>query len=390
MASSRRRSPSDLRGDFPVLAQRVNGRPLVYFDNAATTQKPRQVIEAMSAYYLRDNANVHRGVHTLSERATAAFEGAREKVRAFLNAESASEIVFTRGTTEAINLVAKSFPLGLGDEVLVSHLEHHSNLVPWQQTGATVRVARGEPDFNSRTKLFAFTQMSNAIGTVTPAKEWIAKARKHGVPTLLDGAQAAAHFPIDVRDLDCDFYAFSGHKLYGPMGIGVLYGKRARLDALQPWQSGGEMVSEVFYDRSTWQEPPHKFEAGTPDVAAAIGLGAAIDYLRSTDRAEVAAHERELRKRAESLLGQFPEVKIVGSGGSIVSFNLGKHHPHDVGTALDERGIAVRTGHLCAQPLLRSLGVSAVVRLSFGLYNLSSEVDELDAALRAALATLGA
>jgi cysteine desulfurase/selenocysteine lyase len=383
----------ELREEFPALGQQVRGRPLVYLDNAATTQKPRAVIEAMDAYYSRDNANVHRGVHTLSERATAALEGAREKVRGFINAASADEIVFVRGATEAINLVAQTFALREGDEVLVTSLEHHSNLVPWQllcaRSKATLRIARGEPEFGPRTKLFAFTHLSNAIGTETPARDWISKARKHGVTTLVDGAQAAAHLEIDVRALDCDFYAFSAHKMYGPMGIGVLYGKRALLESLPPWQAGGEMVSEVSYERATWQSPPHKFEAGTPDVGGAVGLAAAIDYLSTLDRKAIAAHEEKLRLRTEEMLAEIPQAKIVGSGGPIVSFTLGKHHPHDVGTALDECGIAVRTGHLCAQPLLRELGASSVIRVSFALYNLSGEVDSLDAALGEALISLG-
>jgi cysteine desulfurase/selenocysteine lyase len=386
----------DLRRDFPALAQRVQGRPLVYLDNAATTQKPRQVIEAMDEYYARDNANVHRGVHTLSERATAALESAREKARAFIHAASAREIVFVRGATEGINLVAQAFGRSVlrpGDEVLVTALEHHSNLVPWQlacaQARATLRIADGEPQFSERTKIFAFTHVSNAIGTVHPAREWCAKARERGVFTLIDGAQAAPHLPIDVRDLGCDFYAFSAHKMYGPMGIGVLYGREKLLEEMPPWQTGGEMVSEVFYDRATWQGPPHKFEAGTPDVGGAVGLGAAIDYLASVDRVQIAAHEHRLLDEARSKLSDIPGLRIAGSGGSIISFNLGKHHSHDVGTALDLCGVAVRTGHLCAQPLLRRLGLSSVVRASFALYNSQDDLTALVAALRETVVSLG-
>jgi cysteine desulfurase/selenocysteine lyase len=399
-----------IRADFPALSQSVHSRPLVYLDSAATSQKPRAVIDAVARFYAEDNANVHRGVHELSERATAAFEGAREKVRRFLGAAHAREIVFLRGTTEAINLVAHSFGrarVGPGDEVLVTALEHHSNLVPWQllcaERRAVLRVAgideRGEVRLDEierllgpRTRLLAVAHVSNALGTINPIRAIVERAHARGVPVLVDGAQAVAHFPVDVRELGCDFYAFSGHKMYGPMGIGVLYGRAELLEALPPWQSGGEMVSEVWFERATWQPPPHKFEAGTPDVAGAVGLGAAIDYLGRLDRAAVLAHERALLARGRAALEQIPGLRLLGGAresSSVLSFSLGKLHPHDVGTVLDLEGVAVRTGHLCAQPLLRLLGVSSTVRASLAVYNRALDIDALVAALLKAREALG-
>ena len=399
-----------IRADFPALSQSVHGRPLVYLDSAATSQKPRAVIDAVARFYSEDNANVHRGVHELSERATAAFEAAREKVRRFLGAAHAREIVFLRGTTEAINLVAHSFGrarVGPGDEVLVTALEHHSNLVPWQllcaERGAVLRVAdideRGEVRLDElerllgpRTRLLAVAHVSNALGTINPIRAIVERAHARGVPVLVDGAQAVAHLSVDVRELGCDFYAFSGHKMYGPMGIGVLYGRAELLEALPPWQSGGEMVSEVWFERATWQPPPHKFEAGTPDVAGAIGLGGAIDYLGRLDRAAVLAHERALLARGRAALEQIPGLRLLGGAresSSVLSFSLGKLHPHDVGTVLDLEGVAVRTGHLCALPLLRLLGLSATVRASLAVYNRALDIDALISALHKAREALG-
>ncbi len=391
-----------IRADFPALSQSVHGRPLVYLDSAATSQKPRAVIDAVARFYSEDNANVHRGVHELSERATAAFEAAREKVRRFLGAAHAREIVFLRGT--------HSFGrarVGPGDEVLVTALEHHSNLVPWQllcaERGAVLRVAdideRGEVRLDElerllgpRTRLLAVAHVSNALGTINPIRAIVERAHARGVPVLVDGAQAVAHLSVDVRELGCDFYAFSGHKMYGPMGIGVLYGRAELLEALPPWQSGGEMVSEVWFERATWQPPPHKFEAGTPDVAGAIGLGAAIDYLGRLDRAAVLAHERALLARGRAALEQIPGLRLLGGAresSSVLSFSLGKLHPHDVGTVLDLEGVAVRTGHLCALPLLRLLGLSATVRASLAVYNRALDIDALISALHKAREALG-
>ncbi len=400
-----------IRADFPALSQSVHGHPLVYLDSAATSQKPRAVIDAVARFYAEDNANVHRGVHELSERATAALEAAREKVGRFLGAADAREIVFLRGTTEAINLVAQSFgraQVGPGDEILVTALEHHSNLVPWQllcaERGATLRVAgideRGDLRLDElsrllgrRTRLLAVAHVSNALGTVNPIRAIVERAHACGVPVLVDGAQAVAHLPVNVRELGCDFYAFSGHKAYGPMGIGVLYGRAELLEAMPPWQSGGEMVSEVTFERATWQPPPHKFEAGTPDVAGAIGLGAAIDYLGRLDRAQVLAHERALLDRGRAALEQIPGLRLLGGAresSAVLSFGLGSLHPHDVGALLDLEGVAVRTGHLCAQPLLRLLGLSSTVRASLAVYNTAGDIDALVAALHKARETLGA
>jgi cysteine desulfurase/selenocysteine lyase len=397
-----------VRREFPVLAQRVHGKPLVYLDSAATSQKPRAVIDAVSRFYAEDNANVHRGVHALAERATAQFEAARAKVQRFIGAARPEEIVFVRGVTEAVNLVAQTFGrsrLRAGDEIVVTALEHHSNLVPWQllcrERGAALRVAdideRGELRFDElarllgpRTRLLAAAHVSNALGTINPVAQMVELAHARGVPVLIDGAQAAPHLPLDVRALGCDFYAFSAHKMYGPMGIGVLYGRAALLEEMPPWQSGGEMVSAVSFEEASWQRPPHKFEAGTPDVAAAIGLGAAVEWLQSLDSDAAAAHEQELLGYGLELLRAIPGLRLLGGARErigVISFSLEGVHPHDVGTILDLEGVAVRSGHLCAQPLLRRLGVPTTVRASLAAYNRREDLDALAAALRKARET---
>jgi cysteine desulfurase/selenocysteine lyase len=392
-----------VRRDFPILDQTVNGKPLVYLDNAATAQKPRAVLDALLAYYTRDNANIHRGLHALSERATAAYEAARGKVRRFLNAADDREIVFTRGTTEAINLVAQSFArprLKPGDEILLSHLEHHSNIVPWQlaceATGARLRVIpvddRGdlvleeaERLLGPRTRMLAVVHVSNSLGTINPVRRLVGMARAAGVPVLLDGAQAAPHLPIDVRALGCDFYAVSGHKMFGPTGIGALYGRAEHLEAMPPYQGGGDMIASVAFDRTTWNKVPHKFEAGTPHIAGAIGLGAAIDYLAGLDAGARLAHEDDLLAHATARLMEIPGVRIIGTArekASVVSFTLGDVHPHDIGTILDRQGIAIRAGHHCTQPLMDRFGVPATARASFAFYNTRAEADALAAGVR--------
>ena len=393
-----------LRQDFPILDQAVHGKPLVYLDNAATSQKPRRVIDAISGYYLTINANVHRGVHTLSQRATDAFDGAREKVRRFLNAREAREIVFVRGATEAINLVAHSFGARFkpGDEILITALEHHSNIVPWQmacqRSGALLKVVpmndAGELDLNAyarllgpRTQLVAATHVSNALGTVNPVRQMIELAHAQNIPVLLDGAQAAPHAHVDVQALDCDFYAFSGHKLYGPTGIGVLYGKAALLEAMPPWQGGGEMIRQVAFEKTTYNELPYKFEAGTPDISGAIGLGAAIDYLEEIGLDAIAAHEHALLEYATAAALEVPGLRVVGTAeekAGILSFVLEGVHPHDIGTILDHEGVAIRTGHHCAMPVMERLGLPATARASFALYNTTQDVDALIAAIRKA------
>lgn len=397
--------PSRLRADFPALAQSVHGRPLVYLDNASTAQKPRAVIDATVHAYEGPCANVHRGVHALSVAATDLYEAARERVRRFLGAEDASEIVVTRGTTEAINLAACSFGrsvLGPGDEVLASVLEHHSNLVPWQlvcaERGATLRaipldehgqvdVAAFEAMLSPRVKVVAITHVSNAFGTVVPVERIIAAAHAAGAAVLVDGAQGAAHLRVDVRALGCDFYCFSGHKLFGPTGTGVLYGKRERLDAMPPWQGGGDMIRSVAFEGTLYADPPHRFEAGTPNIAGMIGLGAAIEYVESIGLDAIAARERELLEYCESVLAGVPGVRVIGRAperAAIVSFLLGDVHPHDVGTVLDREGIAVRAGHHCAQPAMRHFGVTGTVRASFAFYNTREEIDALGRALSVA------
>jgi cysteine desulfurase/selenocysteine lyase len=392
-----------IRADFPILSQEVRGRRLVYLDSAASAQKPRAVIDAITHFYTHDNANVHRGVHFLSERSTAAFEGAREKVRRFLHAKDVKEIVFVRGTTEAINLVAQTFGrknIRAGDEVLISGLEHHANIVPWQmlceQVGATLRhiplneqgelvLDRVDELLTPRTRILAITHVSNALGTVVPVKELIRRAHAKGVPVLVDGAQAVTHFPVDVQDLDCDFYTFSGHKLFGPMGIGVLYGKKALLEAMPPYQGGGDMILSVTMEKTIYNRVPYRFEAGTPDVAGAVGLGAAIDYLEKVGMDAIAAHDRQLLAYAEEALARVPGVRLLGHArerSGIVSFVMEDIHPHDIGTILDREGVAIRTGHHCAQPLMQCLGVAATARASLALYNTRDDVDALVTGLR--------
>jgi len=399
-----------VRQDFPALHQLVHGRPLVYLDNAATTQKPRAVIDAISHYYSTDNSNVHRGVHLLSVRATDAYEGARESVRQFLHAESEREILFVRGTTEAVNLVARCFVrerLQPGDEVLVTGLEHHSNIVPWQlvceDAGAhLVHVPitdRGDVDLDDfrarltpRTRFVALAWVSNALGTVNPVHEMIAAAHAAGIPVLLDAAQAVPHFAVDVQAIDCDFLAFSGHKLYGPTGIGVLYGKRALLEAMPPWQGGGDMIRSVTFEKSEWNRLPWKFEAGTPDIAGAIGLAAAIRYVGALGLDAIAAHEAALLHHAAATLGSIPRVRLIGTAAhraGVVSFVIDGVHPHDIGTVLDREGVAIRTGHHCAQPVMDRFGIPATARASFGLYNTSAEIDALGAAVRKTIEMMG-
>ena len=391
-----------IRRDFPILSQQVNGKPLVYLDNGASAQKPSAVLDAMDRYYREMHSNVHRGAHTLGDRATAAFEGARETVRRFLNAGSTQEIIWTRGTTEAINLVANGLAprLNAGDEILVSHMEHHANIVPWQmiaeRTGAKVvpiQVTRaGELDMdsfnsllNDRTRVLAITHASNVLGTINPVAGMIRQAKARGIITLLDGAQAAPHFQPDVQALDCDFYVFSSHKLFGPTGIGVLYGKAALLEEMPPYQGGGEMIERVSFERTTWNVLPYKFEAGTPAIAEAVGLGAAIDYLNSLDRVAMEAAESALLERANQLAETVPGMSIIGTAKHkvpVMSFKIEGLHPSDIGTLLDQQGIAIRTGHHCAMPLMDFYGVPGTARASFAFYNTLSEVDQLFAALQ--------
>ncbi len=388
-----------IRADFPILSETVRGgRPLVYLDNAATSQKPRQVIDAISRFYTSENANIHRGLHYLSERATSAYDAAREKVARFLGADSSSEIIFTRGTTEAINLVAQSWGrsnLRPGDEVLVTGMEHHANLVPWQlvceQTGATFRAVpitdRGELDLDAldrlltdRTRLFAVGHVSNALGTVNPVRDLGARAHARGALLLVDGAQSAPHMAVDVSELGCDFFACSGHKLFGPTGIGVLYGRKAILDGMPPWQTGGDMIERVTLERTTWAAPPARFEAGTPPIAEVIGLAAAIDYVESVGLGAIGKWESELLERATELVGALPGVRLVGTArekAGVLSFVLEGIHPHDVGTVLDDEGVAVRAGHHCAQPVMQRFGIPATVRASFAFYNTRDEIEVL-------------
>ena len=390
------------RADFPILARRVNGKPLVYLDNAATSQKPRSVIETISRYYADENANIHRGVYYLSSRATDAYEGAREKARAFLNAREAREVIFVRGTTEAVNLVASSFGharLERGDEVLVSAMEHHSNIVPWQlicaERGATLRVIpmnrsgellldEYERLLTPRTKLVAVVHLSNSLGTINPIAEMVVRAHARGVPVLVDGAQAAPHMPVDVQALGCDFYTVSGHKMFGPTGIGLLYGRADLLEALPPYQGGGDMIRSVTFEKTTYAPIPAKFEAGTPHIAGAIGLGAAIDYLGGLDRAAAMAHEADLVAYAERRLGEIPGVRFVGTAArraGVLSFVLDGVHAHDVGTIVDQEGVAIRTGHHCTQPVMEFFGVAATARASFCFYNTRADVDALAGAV---------
>ncbi|MGE5284797.1 MAG: SufS family cysteine desulfurase [Actinomycetota bacterium] len=396
---------SRARGDFPILARKVHGKPLAYLDNAATTQKPRAVIAAIRRYYESSNANVHRGVHALSDRATQAYEEARGRVARFLNAREDREIVFVRGATEGINLVAQTYGrvhLLEGDEVLVTGMEHHANIVPWQmacdRAGARLRVApieaSGELDvaayermLSPRTRLAAVTHVSNALGTVNPVREMIAMAHARGIPVLLDGAQAVPHLPVDVQALGCDFYVFSGHKLYGPTGIGVLYGKAELLEEMPPYQGGGDMILRVTFEKTAYNAIPWKFEAGTPNIAGAVGLGAAIDYIDAVGLPAISAHEAELLAYATEAVGRIPGVRIVGTArekAGILSFVVEGVHPHDIGTILDLEGVAIRAGHHCAMPLMDLLGLPSTARASFGLYNTPAEVDLLAAGVRKA------
>ncbi|HXR96524.1 MAG TPA: cysteine desulfurase [Terriglobales bacterium] len=391
-----------VREDFPLLRQTIDGQPLAYLDNAATTQKPQPVIDALMRFYTEDCSNIHRSVHRLGERATEQYEAARGKVRKFLNAASEREIVFVRGTTEAINLVAQSFRslLAAGDEVLITGLEHHSNIVPWQlaceATGAKLKVAplneRGEVDLdayrrllNPRTRITAFAHISNALGTVNPIAEMIRAAHAQGVPVLVDGAQAAPHLALDVRALDCEFYAISGHKMYGPTGIGALYGKQEWLERLPPWQGGGDMIRSVTFEKTTYNELPYKFEAGTPNIAGTIGLGAACDYLQALGRDRIARYEHTLLAYGTELLAAVPGLRMVGTAAEkagVLSFTMNGVHPHDVGTVLDSLGVAVRAGHHCAQPVMDRFEIPATTRASLGLYNTRAELDRLAAGLR--------
>ena len=387
-----------IRADFPVLNQMINGKPLVYLDNAATSQKPQSVIDTLVNYYSTENANVHRGVHTLSQRATDDYEAARDKVKRFINAEKDEEIIFVRGTTEAINLISQTYGrscMSEGDEIIISSMEHHSNIVPWQilcrEKGAILRVIpvndlgellldEYERLFTDKTKLVSIVHQSNALGTINPAKEIVDIAHGHGVPVLLDGAQAIAHLEVDVRELGCDFYAFSGHKLYGPTGIGVLYGKESLLEKMPPYQAGGEMIKSVTFDETLYNVLPNKFEAGTPNIAGAIGLGAAIDYVGTLGIGQIAAYESELLQYGTSRLSGIEGLKIIGTAdkkGSVISFVMEGVHPHDIGTILDAEGIAIRTGHHCAQPLMDRFGVPATARASFAFYNTKEEIDVL-------------
>ena len=392
-----------LRAEFPILATSVRGRPLVYLDNAATSQKPKAVIEALRRYYMTQNANVHRGVYALSELATAAYEAVREKARVFLNARAEQEIVFVRGTTEAVNLVAASWGrtnLRSGDEVLVSAMEHHSNIVPWQlvceATGAKIRVIpmnqRGELELDQYerllegpVKLVAVAHISNSLGTVNPVSEMTRLAHEHGAVVLVDGAQGAPHIPIDVQELDADFYTVSGHKMYGPTGFGLLYGRERLLDAMPPYQGGGDMIKAVTFARTTYADPPARFEAGTPHIAGGIGFGAAIDWLAGLDRDAAAAHEQDLVDYATGRLREISGVRVIGTAAhkaAVVSFVMDGVHAHDVGTIVDQDGVAIRTGHHCAQPVMDFFGVPATARASFGCYNTREEVDVLVAALQ--------
>ena len=387
-----------VRASFPILNQRVHGKPLVYLDSAATSQKPRAVIDAMVRYYELGNANIHRGVHALSQQATEDYESSREKVRGFLHAAGAREIVFVRGTTEGINLVAQTYGrahVQAGDEVLITAMEHHSNIVPWQllcqEKGAKLRVApindRGElilEEFarllGPRTRIGAAAHVSNALGTINPLREMISLAHRYKSVVVVDGAQAVPHLPVDVQALDCDFYVFSGHKIYGPTGVGVLYGKFALLDAMPPYQGGGDMISSVTFERTTYNKVPHKFEAGTPDICGVIGLGAAIDFVNQLGLERVAAHESDLLAYATASVAAIPGVRLLGTAkekAGVLSFVMEGIHPHDVGTILDQEGIAVRTGHHCAQPVMERFGVPATTRASFAVYNTREDVDAL-------------
>jgi cysteine desulfurase/selenocysteine lyase len=402
-----------IRDAFPFLAhssQSSQARPLAYLDNAATSQKPRVVLDEMTRHYTETNANVHRGAYGLSERATAAFESARDTVRQFLNAQRTEEIVFLRGTTEAINLVAQSFvrpQIGPGDEILITEMEHHSNIVPWQilrdQTGVTLRVVPIDDDgvlqldelgslLTERTKIVSLTYVSNVLGTINSVEEIISRAKQLGVPVMIDAAQAAPHLSIDVQALGCDFLAFSGHKVYGPMGSGALYGRHEHLKAMAPYQGGGEMIATVSFDRTTYNDPPHRFEAGTPNVPGAVGLATAIDYLSGINRQAAEIHEMELLRAATRAVEQTPGARVLGRADNkvaVLSFVIKGIHPHDIGTILDSQGIAIRTGHHCAEPLMQHFGIPASARASFAIYNTLDEVEQFSVALREVLRVMG-
>ena len=399
-----------IRKDFPILARTVHGQPLVYLDNGATSQKPQAVIDALSHYYAEENSNIHRGVHYLSERATTVYEGAREKIKRFINAPKSQEIIFVRGTTEAINLVAQSYGrtfLKAGDEIIVSAMEHHSTIVPWQmlceQVGARLRVIPINHDgelvmdeyrrlLTEKTKFVSVTHVSNALGTIVPVKEVVALARERGVPVMLDGAQAAPHLKLDVQEIGCDFYAFSGHKLFGPTGVGVLFGRSELLERMPPYQGGGDMISLVTFEKTHYNVLPYKFEAGTPHIAGGIGLGAAIDYLGTLNWKQVVAHEQDLLAYATDSLSSIPGLKIIGTAkekAGVVSFVFDHVHAHDVGTILDQEGIAVRAGHHCAMPVMQRFGVPATTRASFAFYNTRDEVDALRRAIHRVLKVFG-
>jgi cysteine desulfurase/selenocysteine lyase len=400
--ASRKFDPLRVREDFSIFRQKINGRRLVYLDNAATTQKPRSVVDTISRFYATHNSNVHRGVHWLSQRATEDYEEARGKVQRFLNAAEAREIIFVRGTTEGINLVAHTYGrrnLQAGDEIIISHMEHHSNIVPWQivceEKGARLRVVpindKGEflleeyqKLLNPRTRLVSVVQVSNALGTVSPVRQIIDLAHRYHVPVLLDGAQTVQHRPVDVQELNCEFYVFSGHKIYGPTGIGVLYGKADLLEAMPPYQGGGEMISRVTFEKTTYNTPPNKFEAGTPDIAGAIGLGAALDYLTGIGLDTVASHEQQLLEYATEVVSAIPGVHLIGTAAEragVLSFVLEGVHPHDIGQILDQEGVAIRTGHHCCQPVMDRFQVPATARASLALYNTKEDIDSLVAAI---------
>lgn len=399
-----------IRADFPILQLTVAGKPLVYLDNAASSQMPQAVIDRLVRYQTNEHANIHRAVHYLSETATAAYEAARVTLQRFINAAEAREVIFTSGTTESINLVAQGWGrqnIKAGDEIILSVLEHHSNIVPWQmlaqEKGATIRVVpmndagellldQYEALFNERTRLVSVGHVSNALGSIHPVKKMIAFAHAHGVPVLVDGAQAAPHLAVDVQDLDCDFYAFSGHKLCGPTGIGILYGRAALLEAMQPFKGGGDMIHTVSFEKTTYAPIPNKFEAGTPPIAAAIGLAAAVDYINTIGMAAIAAHEHDLLRNATEQLAATPGVRLLGTAqhkAAVLSFAVQDIHPHDVGTLLNQEGVAVRTGHHCAQPLMARLGVVATSRASFAFYNTHAEVDALVAGIRSVQKVFG-
>jgi cysteine desulfurase/selenocysteine lyase len=402
-AALQRWDSAAVRAEFPILSREVHGKPLIYLDSAASSQQPRCVLRAVEHYETSLHSNVHRGVHSLSQWATEAYEGARETVRRYLSARSSREIIFVRGTTEAINLVANSWgrsQLRSGDEILITQLEHHANIVPWQMlcaaTGARLRAAPVEPNgeldldafralLNPRTRLVALAHVSNALGTILPVRQIIALAHAQGVPVLLDGAQAAAHESVDVQELDCDFYAFSGHKVYGPTGIGVLYARESLLASMPPWQGGGDMILSVSIERSTYNELPWKFEAGTPNISGAVGLGAALEFVESLGRPAIAAHEHQLLVTATEALLRVPRLRIIGTAAAkaaVISFTLEGVHPHDIGTILDSEGIAIRTGHHCAMPIMDFFGLAATARASFGCYSNSDDVERLIAGLQ--------